>query len=140
MRGGVEAVVVGRVERGTPRREAKLQEWEVELQHEGEKMWKGIHKFKMRREGKASTCNLLNAKWVLTEEGTHGRRVKHGLEGSGLGSSTHFVRDTTDGENERVSCARGLANRGCLHLPSQHGIAPLKGVLSLVHLKSSLIP
>ena len=37
--------------------------------------------------GKAGTCNLLNAKWVLTREGTHGRRVKHGLEGSGLGSS-----------------------------------------------------
>ena len=85
--GGVEVAVVGGPGRGTPRRGTELQEWEAELQQEGEEMWKGIHKFKMWREGKAGTCNLLNAKWVLTREGTHGRRVKHGLEGIRLGSS-----------------------------------------------------
>ena len=70
-------------------------------------MWKGIHKFKMWREGKAGTCNLLNAKWVLTKEGTHGRRVKHGLEGSGLGSSGPLCkRHNQWGEGEGPMCKR----------------------------------
>ena len=107
MRGGVEADAVGRVGRGTPRRGAELQEWEAELQQEGEEMWKGIHKFKMWREGKAGTCNLLNAKWVLIGEGTHGRRVKHGLEGSGLGSSGPLCkRHNQWGEGEGPMCKR----------------------------------
>ena len=42
----------------------------------------------------ACTYNLLNAKWVLTGEGTHGRRVKHGLEGRGLGSSGPLCTET----------------------------------------------
>ena len=58
-------------------------------------------------EGKASTCNLLNAKWVLIEEGTHGRRVKHGLEGSGLGSSGPLCkRHNQWGEGEGPMCKR----------------------------------
>ena len=59
----------------------------------------------MWREGKAGTCNLLNAKWVLTGEGTHGRRVKHGLEGSGLGSSGPLCKIHNQwGEGEGPMC------------------------------------
>ena len=80
---------------------------EVELQQEGGEMWKGVHKFKMLREGKGGTYNLLNAKWVSTEEGTHGRRVKHGLEGSGWGSSGPLCkRHNQWAEGEGPMCKR----------------------------------